>query len=664
VKDIRATAWGIEVEPIMWPDVPRTRGEIEQLRDVIHSNEMIWGQLVSRDDRAALITAAFLEDWRDYRYIFNRLMPLLKSLEDEDTEIWAAGEPILYGWIYHYLPHICAVMAVTVVAMVVVLAAYLRRAEGVVIPMTSVFLTATWGLGFTQLLGFNFDPLTLVIPFVIAARTMSHSVQMAERFDAELRRLGDKKLAASAALEALIPPAVVSIVTDACGVLIIATAPIPLLQKLGISGCLWMLTDLVSVLVMAPILYTFFPLAPHEERRGRGLMDVVLLRTNPWCLGRGRWAIIAGAALAVAWSACELPRLTVGDAHPGSPLLWPDSPYNQSVKHINQRFPGLDQLGIIVAGDRPNAMKSPQVVEAIEELERYMLEHPRVGGTALVTQLLKKMNVTLHYDHPFWAMLPSDPYEVAGLLQMVQECSEPGDFDKWVSYDFKDSNIIVYCKDHRGETIRSVIRRAKEFIERHPVEGARFRLACGLIGILAAANEEIARTHEFNLVAILSFTYLMCALAYRSFFGGLFFVLSLIIANFFTLATMAALQIGLNVNTVPVVSLGVGLGVDYGLYVVSRIKDEYRRGGDLSGAILTSRTTAGKAVLYTATLITLALIFWWFSPLRFQAEMGLLLCLVLVMNLLGAMLLLPSLISLIRPRFVVGGEGRQAGGRP
>ncbi|MDY6863981.1 MAG: MMPL family transporter, partial [Thermodesulfobacteriota bacterium] len=182
VKDIRATSWGIEADPVMHPYVPETREEIEKLKKVIYGNETIYGKLVSRDSKAALILAEFLEERLDYKYLFKRIMEAKNSLEDDNTTIYIAGEPILYGWIYHYFREIVYVMVATTLVMILMLWIYLKRIEGVIIPMTSALLTAIWGLGITRLLGFNFDPLTLVIPFVIAARTLSHSVQMAERF--------------------------------------------------------------------------------------------------------------------------------------------------------------------------------------------------------------------------------------------------------------------------------------------------------------------------------------------------------------------------------------------------------------------------------------------------------------------------------------------------
>lgn len=654
VKEVKATSWGLEASPVMHPYVPKTREGIENLRDVVYANEFIYGHLVSKDGKASLIRAEFLEEKLDYTYLFNRVMQAVKTLEDENTSFYVVGEPILYGWIYHYLTEIILVMGVTGLAIVLALWLFLRRIEGIIIPLISTFITAIWGMGITYLLGFNFDPLSLVIPFVIGARTLSHSVQMAERFDAEYIRLGEKKAAASAALAVLFAPAFTSIITDAVGVLIVATASIPLLQKLGITGFMWVMTNLISVMIMAPILYTYFPIPKRVEKKETQFFNI-LQKIGSWsCQRRAQWIIGAATFAVVIFSVHGFLYLVVGDGRPGTPLLWPGSVYNRGMKAINDKFPGTNQLIIVVRGKEVQAIKRPEVLRMMEKFQREMMKDQNVGGVISTTTMIKKLNETLHFSHPKWKFVPNDRILTGSFLHLLSESGEPGDFESFVDWGCQYANMTFFVKDHKGDTIREVMNRAENFIASHPLTHAKFESGCGLIGLLAGANEIIAKTNDFNLIAILLFTYICCALAYRSFFAGVVFVISLIIANFFTLSVMSLVGVGLNINSIPVVSLGIGLGVDYGLYVVSRIKDEYAEVKDLGIAIPISVATAGRAVLYTATLITMGLIFWYLSPLRFQAEMGLLLCIVLMMNALGSLFLLPTIIFLIKPKFVIG----------
>jgi predicted RND superfamily exporter protein len=378
----------------------------------------------------------------------------------------------------------------------------------------------------------------------------------------------------------------------------------------------------------------------------------LLARLGSGCCGPARYAIFGIAVALTVWGGLQMRYLTVGDARPGSPLLWPDSNYNVSVDHINEKFQGTEQLFVIVDGKPEGAIKSPQVLETIEALQLYLEESPHVGGTSTVADLLKQVNKTLRNNDPRWWLLPSTETDAAQLFGIIEYQSEPGDLARWINYNVTDANVIVFLRDHRGDTIRDIIRQIKNFIANQPTDGADFRLAGGLVGVLAAANEVIGWADAMNLILALSAMFVFCAIAYRSFVAGGLFVLILGISNLVSAALLAHRGIGLNVNNLPVISLGIGFGVDYGIYVVSRIIEEYRRLRDLGAAVTTGVSTAGKAVLYTALIVTVGIIFWRFSPLRFQAEMGEQLAIILILNMLGGLFLLPSLIYLFRPKFV------------
>jgi predicted RND superfamily exporter protein len=656
VKDVRATAWGIEVEPVMWPGVPRSADELQRLRNIVYANPTIVGRLVAEDGKAALITAAFHEERLDYAALFRRVQQAIKELGDPTTRIYAAGEPILYGWIYYHLRSIGLIIGLTCLSILGILILYYRNLNGVIIPTVSALITFIWGTGFTGLMGYNFEPLVLVVPFLIAARTISHSIQFRERFFEELERCGDKEKAAIESAAGLMMPGSVSIVTDAIGLTVLLVAPMPILTKLAIAGSFWVLSNLVTVVVLDPILCCYFPTPRQLPKGGEGhWLEAPLRNTARACVHRaGRILVIAGFAAVIIWSAYWYRFLTVGDSRPGSPLLWPDSEYNQSVRHINEKFQGTDHFYVIVEGRGESTMKSPAVLEKIEAFQRHMLRSPHIGGSDSLVDLTRQINTVLHYNDPRWGLLPRSSDDVGGILMVAEHGSEPGDFDRWVNYNFQHGRVTFFLYDHQGNTLREVINRAAEFISVNPLEDAQFKLASGYAGVLAAANEVIARSDKLTLGLMLLAQLIFCAIGFRSLVAGLMFVGVVLMSNTFGMALMAYWDVGLNVNTLPVISLGIGFGEDYGIYIVSRAIEEYQRNGrdDLNRALIDSVATAGKAVLYTAFLISASILFWSFSPLRFQAEMGSQLLIILTMNMLGGLLLLPALIALVKPKFV------------
>ena len=658
VKDVRATAWGIEVQPVMWPGVPQSAAEMERLRSIVYANPTIVGRLVSEDGKAALITAAFHEERLDYAALFTRVQQAIHEVEDSKIRVYAAGEPILYGWIYHHLRSVGLIIALTCLSILAILILYYRNLNGVMIPVLSAVITFIWGAGFTALMGYNFEPLILVVPFLIAARTISHSIQFRERFFEELERCGDKEKAAIESAAGLMMPGSVSIVTDAIGLTVLLVAPMPILTKLAIAGSFWVLSNLVTVVLLDPILCCYFPTPRRLPRGGEGhWLEAPLRSMGRFCVHpSGRIVVIAGFTVVIVWSAYWYQFLTVGDSRPGSPLLWPDSEYNQSVRHINDKFQGTDHLYVIVEGQAESMMKSPQVLERIEAFQRHMLRSPHVGSSDSLVDLTRQINSVLHYNDPRWGLLPRSSDEVGGILMVAEHGSEPGDFDRWVNYNFQHGRVTFFLYDHKGDTLREVIEHASEFIKRNPLAGAEFKLASGYAGVLAAANEVIARSDKLTLGLMLLAQLIFCALGFRSLVAGLLFVGVVLMSNTFGMALMSYWGVGLNVNTLPVISLGIGFGEDYGIYIVSRAIEEYHRSGrsDLNRALIDGVATAGKAVLYTAFLISASIAFWAFSPLRFQAEMGSQLLIILGMNMLGGLLLLPALIALLKPKFVTG----------
>jgi predicted RND superfamily exporter protein len=243
-------------------------------------------------------------------------------------------------------------------------------------------------------------------------------------------------------------------------------------------------------------------------------------------------------------------------------------------------------------------------------------------------------------------------------LSLLYSSGDRGDRDRYITPDHKNASITIYMHDHKGETLRKVVARARSLIDSHPMKDARFRLAGGYGGLLAAINEDIARFDARITGAAFLTVFLCCALAFRSLAAGMLFLLPLFCSNYLTYALMGATGIGLDVNVLPAVALGIALGVDYGLYVVQAIKEAFTRHGDVERAVSEGIGSAGKGVLMTALTMLLGLLFWRFSFLRFQAEMGMLLLFWLSVSMLGGLVLLPAILVQLKPRFVFGDANR------
>lgn len=657
VTVMRETESGFSGKPIM-KTVPEDQQGVEELKRKVFTSP-INGTLVSRDQKALLLNANFIEGKIDFNKLFNEFMKIKQREEDANHTIYMSGMPLIYGWIYHYLPNMVIILVITSIIILAMLFGYMRQGGMWWWPFIGAILCSIWGLGFSSWIGFHFDPLIIVIPFLLSARAMSHGVQWVERFVEEYRRLnGDIKQAALIAGVGLFPPGLIGIVADTWALLIISITPIPILKNLAYIGTFWALSAVFTILVLFPALFASFkklkiPMEYKESTFDR-ILKQILVRMSGWTFGSGRY-ITVGIAIAVLIIAVISSRsLKYGDANPGTPILRPDSRYNLDVKNTNDSFPGVDQMWVVIKGKTQGSVMRPDVVRGMEALKLHMMEDPNVGFATSIADIITSTNMLVRGNDPKMEYIPTDEKGVQDILFFIRGGTAPGDMDPWIDYAFTGSNVRLYLKNHEGDLLKEVINRVEDFIKKNPtlMENAVPKPAGGLGGILAAANEVIAQRNDPVLLFILAVIFTHCSLTYWSVLAGVIFTISLVLANFLAFTYMTFKGIGLNINTFPVVSLGIGMGVDYGLYIVSRIIEVYRVEKDLGKSIAGGITTAGRAVFFTATMMTVGVVFWYFSPLRFQAEMGILLGLLMMVNMVVGVLVLPAAISIIKPKFI------------
>lgn len=646
-------AQGLRSIPVMWPAVPKTEAEIEEVRDNILSNPQLYGTFASIDEKAALIVAGFFENRLDPKVLYEKVDALIAQESDANTSIQAIGRPIMVGEVVKQSPRLGLIIIITSISMLLVLALYFRNLMGVAVPASAAVISAIMGFGFLGVIDQNFDPLVLVVPFIITARALSHSVQVVTRYLDEYEQSQHRINAALDTCVALFKPGALAILTDMMGIALIAIAPIPLLQKLAFMGSFWLLSIFFSGMIVSPILLSLLPM-PKKKRQGGKLIDALLSKIGEICTGPGRKFIFIGTAVALGVGFFFARNLVIGDVHPGTPMFWPDSTYNLATDRIADRFANTEQFTVVVEGSTREAIKNPEVLATIEAFQRHMEDLDEVGATVSIVEIIPRLISVMHGGDPKWELVPESKEETGYFLESLYTTGDPGDLTSFITPDSQNANITLFLRDHKGETLRAVVAHAREFIDAHPLPGAKFRLAGGYGGLLAAINEEVTTLDARITLAAFGSVFLCCMLAFRSVVAGFLFLLPLVASNYLTYALMGAKGIGLDVNALPVVALGVGLGVDYGLYVVENIHEAYGKGASVQEAVLHGIRSAGKGVLLTGVTMAMGLAFWWFSFLRFQAEMGLLLLFWMSMSMLGGLTLLPAILAQFKPRFIFG----------
>ena len=675
-RRIQLKAGGLtEIEPIM-DRAPQNENDVKRVRDIVYTTPNLYGVLVSLDEKATLLQATFVEGRIDHQRLFDEVMgAVVEPFSDDNTVIHIAGQPALYGWVYYYGKQVYWIFLATTVLMWILLYLYFHDVRGALRPTITGVISAIWGLGFIKMIGFSLDPLTLVIPFFITARAVSHSVQMHERYYEEYQKAQwQKEPAIIASFAELFVPTLSGILTDALGVLVILLVPIVLLQKLAISAAVWILAITVSELLLNPIVYYYLrePDVRIVMKREEGIFKRIVSSLASGLLSpAGKALTLASWVGLVIGSVYFWQHLVIGDPSAISPLLYKDSPYNTAHARIQETFGGVENLMIIAERQLPQgddaseagltameilqkrdsqpSLMNPEVLPWIEKFQRYLERDPAVGASFSFVDILGAVNAT---GDPKWSVLPQTRSQVLIAISGYFFGVSHSESARILDYQFRYAPIHFFLSDHKGDTVRRVIKRAREYITANPLETARFRLAGGPIGVLAAANEELLQNDI--MVNILGFgtIFIILVVTYRSIMAGVYMILPLLVANMVINAYMGARDIGINIHTLPVVTVGVGFGIDYALYIVSRIIEEQKPGETLESAVLQALVTSGKAVAFTAITMILGTLFWTMSSLRFSGEMGLLLALWMGVSFLATVTLLPVLVALFKPRFV------------
>jgi predicted RND superfamily exporter protein len=579
------------------------------------------------------------------------------KIPERDLVISVAGEPRLYGWVYKYVGDVFWILVLTHCMEWMLRWLYFHDWRGALRPTLTGVIALFWGLGFVHLIGFALDPLILVMPFLITARAVSHAIQMHDRYYEEFERHNwNQRAAIVAAFAELFVPTFSGILTDAFGVLVVMLVPIVMLRKLAIVASWWILAITVSEMLLNPIVY-YYLRAPEPDvvlARERGWYRALIDRVTDWNLSSsGKIITLVFWAGLTLWGLVAMRGLIVGDPTAASPLVFEDSPYNVSHRRIQEKFGGVEPLIIVAEGRDRDAMKDPQALHTMEKFQRYLERDRDVGYSFSLTNILRTVNMVFHELEPKWGVVPNSVRDVGQTFFIFFANSPPTETSKYVTPDYQTAHVTFFCRNHKGDNIARIIEYAKKFIAENKMETAQFKLAGGLIGVLAAANEELVRNDLMMNALGFGTMFFICLFTYRSAMAGIILLLPLFISNVVINGLMAQMGIGININTLPLVTVGVGFGIDYGLYILSRVIEEIRVSGDLEEATRTALCTSGKAVSFTAVCMIFGTALWTYSNIRFNAVMGGLLAIWMGISFVASITLLPVIITFFRPKFIV-----------
>jgi len=646
------TEKGVDEGPVMPADFTGTHQQMGQLQLNIDRSGQI-GNLVAPDFQSSIIRVPLLEADAatgkplDYGALGNAIRALQAEYDTQGVTVRPVGFAIIMGDLIHDLRQIIFFFAISFVISACIVFWFTRCIRSTVLLLTCSLTAVLWQLGILPILGFNLDPYSILVPFLVFAIGISHGAQKMNGVMQDIGRGNTKLIAARLTFRRLFMAGFTALICDAVGFAVLLLIDIKAIRELAIIASLGVFILIFTNLIMLPVLLSFIGVskkAATRSLRGEQAVDKHLVwRFLDHFTRPGYAAMAIGAAVLLAGFGLYVSRdLQVGDIHPGAPEFRPASAYNQNDAYFNNHYPTSSDIFVVMVKTPPDKCVDYQVLAAMDALDQQLDALPGVESTISLSGRAREVSVALNEGNFAWDdLLPNQQ----ALNEIV-----PASIPNLVTEACDFTPLTVYLRDHKASTLTSVVNTINHFNATTQVPGTQFLMAAGNGGIAAATNEVVSQASQTMLLWVYAAVILLSLITFRSWRAVLAAIIPLMLTSILAQALMVWLGIGVKVATLPVTALGVGIGVDYSLYILSIMLAHMRAGASLSDAYFRALVFTGKVVMLTGLTLAAAVGTWALSPIKFQADMGILLAFMFLVNMLGAIVLLPSLACfLIKP---------------
>lgn len=619
-------------------------------QNILRAN--LLGSFVANDLRSAIIRVPLLENDPqtgqplDYGAFTQTLEKQVREhFAAQGVQIRVVGFAQIIGDLLAAATDIATFFAITVVLISVLLYLYCRCWRSTAVTVLTCLLTVVAQLGLLSLLGFGLDPYSILVPFLIFAIGISHAVQNINLMMSE-RGQGYTALEASRrTFRALFIPGTTALLADAVGFIALLVIDIGVIRQLAITASIGVFVAIFTKMFLLPVLMSYVGVSP------RGMRQEQQRAHSSWPIFR-RLSAVVEPRIAVVLVLASLvllglgyharQDLKIGDLDAGAPEFRPQARYNQDNAYLLKHYTTSTDLYVVMFSTPKEQCSRFAAADLANQLERSLLQ---VDGVESVSSLYRTMRFGIlarNEGNPKWAEFSRDQY--------VMNNARTGAPSELVDPDCSVAPISLYLRDHKAETLTRVAEAVEHFTREHDTGDFRILQAAGNAGIEAATNRVIETSEKLMLVLVFVVISLVVLWEFKSLKVTFALMAPLYLSTVLCEAVMAQMGLGVKIATLPVIALGVGIGVDYGIYLYSRMEGFLHQGLSYRAAYFEALKTTGTSVAFTGVTLALGVATWTFSALKFQADMGLLLVLLFLWNMVGALVLLPAIASLLAGR--------------
>jgi predicted RND superfamily exporter protein len=646
VRHVEDRGGSIEADYLM-RDVPQTPEEMAALRARLESDPQLRGMLVTPDQQAALIVLDFWEGPQSYE-IAQRVLDLIETMHDRPVDIYAAGEPMLALTDLGQSALIGRRIPLVFVVISLMLLASFRNVQGMIIPMLTAVLSTVWALGLMGHTGIVIDAWNVAAPILLVAIAAAHSAQKLKRYVEEVARTGDNRTAVIESTVRMGPVMVAAGLTATLGFASLALFGVRSVANLGLSCAYGIGSAVLLEMTFIPALRAVVP-APRHTALGGGWTARVLESLQRAVLRDGGRAVLVGTAVVLVISAIGILRIrTFGPTREYMPA---DSLARRHLEALERHFPGTVTLTVLYDG-APSSTKSLPVLQHMVALQEEMERSPLVVRTASVADLVKTLHKTFNADDPTYRL--PDTQELVSQLLFLGDSPA---FERFVERSQSRAVVTAYLRSDDSALVGPLVRHLEQWVADHPPpDGERVLIAGGAGPTVLAVNEHTTYGKLLNMLVVLAVIYTVSSVIMRSPAVGLYVISPIVVTMIILFGGLGWTGVRLDMGSASVIAMAAGVGADYAIYFLYRLREEHRRLGDDIRAVGTAMQTSGRAVLFVASSIGVGFGCMAWSPYLGMKLFGTLMPAAMVISCLAALSIMPVLVLRLRPRFIYANE--------
>ncbi|MCG9696501.1 MMPL family transporter [Shewanella sp. Isolate11] len=631
--------------PVIPANFTTTPEGLEVVRSNIEKAGIV-GRLIAEDYSAAMVSAQLMdfdpqtgESLDTLAFAEQLEKELREQYENDNIKIHIIGFAKMAGDVAEGAKGVVLFFLIAIVITAVMVYLFSKSIMLTALLLSCSLVAVIWQLGLLTVVGFGLDPMSILIPFLVFAIGVSHGVQV---INAVRRRVGEgetTKSAAALAFRSLLIPGGIALLSDTVGFLTLLAIDIGIIRELAISASLGVAVIILTNLVLLPLLISYTQVKPLTAKKDSKI-DKLWLVLSSFATPKYAVVVVVVTVMLYGLGLQQANKMQIGDLQGGAPALHFDSRYNQDTFFITDHFSVTTDVMTIIVEAFPEACTYHDVLMKVDEFEWQVSNTPGVESTASLASVAKRVNAGFNEGNPKWQILPRT---TASLVQAVGQIPTTSGL---LNSDCSVMPVYLFLKDHKAETIELVIAKVKSLAATMDTDKMTFKLASGPVGVMAATNEAVESAQLPMMLYVYGAVFVLCLVSFRSIRATVAVILPLYVVSTLAQALMTQLDIGLAVSTLPVIALGVGIGVDYGIYILSTMALKLRSGMPVQQAYHQALIERGSAVIFTGLTLAIGVSTWFFSALKFQMDMGILLTFMFLVNMLGAIIILPALGAL------------------